>query len=105
MRTKLTGQVRLDAAGNGTVTLTAGTSLMVTHTRLRVDPAPGAQAVNKRPRAMVSVAGDELEGTYSGHNDASDTTYEVDGADTIECEWTGGDPGALATVITRGNTV
>lgn len=103
-RYQLPAQVRLDAAGNGTASITLRHPLAVTHTRLSVAPLAGQPAVVKRPAAVVSINGLPFEDTYSGHRAHSDSTYHLDQGDTVECRWTGGDPGALATLILRGNT-
>lgn len=101
-RVKLTGQVRLDASGDGRVTLTARQPFTVTHTRLTVAPLSGQTTVLQRPKGVVYVTGDEFEDTYSGHRASSDTVYPLEAGDTVECQWTGGDAGALATLIVRG---
>lgn len=95
-------QTTLDAAGAGRVTFTARFYLAVAHTRVSVDPAPGAEVVVAQPTALVYVGGQEFEGSYTGANDQSDTAYELQPGDTVECVWTGGDPGAAARLILRG---
>lgn len=100
-RLTLPASVVLDAAGNGTVSVTARHPMTVYHTRLSVRPVPPAAKVVKRPAAVVWVDGYELEDTGSGHKDASDTRYDLDPGDTVECRWTGGDPGAVAQMILR----
>lgn len=101
-RVTLPQQVRLDGTGAGIATVTAREPLAVAHTRVTVAPLPGQSAPIKRPRAVVYVDGLEFEDTYSGHRDASASAYELDSGGTVECRWTGGDPGALATLIIRG---
>lgn len=95
-------QTTLDAAGSGRVEFTARFVLAVTHTRVTVDPAPGAAKVVKQPTALVSVNGQEFEGSYTGANDQSDTRFELQPSDTVVCEWSNGDPGAAARLILRG---
>lgn len=95
-------QTRLDAAGSGSVTFTARFLLAVTHTRVSVDPVAPAVRVVKQPTALVSVNGQEFEGSYTGANDQSDTAYELQPGDTVTCEWANGDPGAAARLIIRG---
>lgn len=103
-RHQLPAQTRLDASGAGSVTITARHPLAVYHTRVSVRPAPGAASLVKQPAAMILVDGLELEGSYSGANDQSATAYQIDAGGTIECRWTGGDPGAVATLVIRGTS-
>lgn len=103
-RLRLVGQVRLDANGNGVVTLTVRDFSTVTHTRVTVEPLPGQTQVVKRPRAVLYVQGDNHADTYSGHRDTDPAPYDLDPGDTIECQWTGGDAGALATLTVKGVT-
>lgn len=104
-RLRLVGQVRLDANGDGSVAVTARTAGTVRHTRVTVEPLAGQTEAVNRPRAVVYVAGDNHADTYSGHHDTDPDPYPVDPGDTIECRWTGGDPGALATLTLKGETL
>lgn len=97
----LPSQVTLDANGDGAVMFTAREDLTVTHTRVSVSPAPGAAFTVRQPRALVYVNGVEFEGTYTGGGDQSGTQYVLAATDTVECRWTGGDPGAAARLVLR----
>lgn len=101
-RHTLPTQTRLDATGAGAVTFTARHPVRIWHARVKVTPAAGAATLTKRPRAVLYLNGEEFESTYSGANDQTATSYDLDASETIECRWTGGDPGALATLILRG---
>lgn len=104
LRHQLPAQTRLDATGAGSVTITARHPLAVFHTRVSVAPLPGQAKPVNRPSAVVYLNGLEFEDTQSGWRDQSATAYELDAGDTVECRWTGGDPGALATLIIRGSS-
>ncbi|RGC65000.1 hypothetical protein C5N14_30890 [Micromonospora sp. MW-13] len=95
-------QTTLDANGDGVATYTARVPVQINHTRVQVTPPPGQTATTRRARALVYACGWPLEGTYSGSNDQSDTRHVLLPGETLECRWTGGDPGATATLIVRG---
>lgn len=101
-RFTLPQQVRLDATGAGVAIITARESMVVGHTRVTVAPLPGQSGPINRPRAVLFVDGTEFEDTYSGHRDATGSAYDLDAGGVVECRWTGGDAGALATLIIRG---
>lgn len=98
----LPAQVRLDASGNGEVIITTRGPATIMHTRIQVAPVPPAAAVVSRPKATTYLNGAQFESTDSGHQDQSPTSYPMQAGDTISCVWTGGDPGALATMYVRG---
>lgn len=93
----LPAQTTLDASGAGSVTITARHPLAVFHTRVSTSTR------TKEPTALIYVNGVELEGSYSGGGDQSTTAYNLAPSDTVECRWTGGDPGAVARLIVRGS--
>lgn len=101
-RVRLPASTVLDATGAGTVSVTARADLMVTHLRVTVGPAPGQTKVIKQPSVTVQVEGEDFESTHSGARDQSDTQYELAASESVTCEWTGGDPGATATMYLRG---
>lgn len=45
---------------------------------------------------------DVLEGTYSGDQDTSDTTAELEPNESLLCVWTGAQPGATAVFRVEG---
>lgn len=94
----------LDAAGDGQAELTVRSEFVVSHTSVRVGPAPGETRVIRQPRAELLLNGEQFEGSYSGASDQSDTRHLMLPGDTLTCVWTGGDPGATATVRIRGYT-
>lgn len=49
------------------------------------------------PTATVQINGGFVEGTYSGHRDASNSAHVLQPTDVIKCTWTGGDAGTRAT--------
>lgn len=92
----------LDVNGAGSVELTAHGDWAVEHTRVSVGPVAGQERPVKVPRALLYLNGAEFEGTASGANDQSDTRHLMSSGDRLECRWSGGDPGARATLYVRG---
>jgi hypothetical protein len=94
-----TGQTVLDMVGGGSITLAPPamdwhiTATTVTTTSVL------------RTRASTDIDGVPLEGTYSGNHDTSDTAYVVPSGSMLTCTWTGGTPGAAATLAIRGQQV
>lgn len=101
-RFTLPASATLDANGNGAAVVTARGDLQVMHTRVTVGPPPGKAATVKQPLVTIYLDGVEFESTHSGANDQSDTAYQLAAQDSVTCEWTGGDPGAVATMYLRG---
>lgn len=92
----------LNSNGDGEATVTARGPLLVMHTRVTVGPAPGQEKTVKQPDVTIYVDGVEFESTHSGARDQSDTKYELAASEQVRCVWTGGDPGATATMYLRG---
>lgn len=94
-------QVKLDASGNGQVTVSPGSVDWVT-TLITVSTS----TATKHPQANLYL--DQvaptclLEGTYTGDNDSTNTSHLVQSSQQLICAWTGGDPGATATVRVTG---
>lgn len=101
-RVRLPASTMLDTNGNGSATVTARGDMMVTHIRLTVSPAPGKTKVEKQPEATTFIDGEAFESTHSGAKDQSDTQFELAASESVSVQWTGGDPGAPATMYVRG---
>lgn len=93
--------VTLDAAGTGSVQFTMRGDVLIGHTRVVVLKANGTSPI-LQSTAMIDTNGDSFEGSYSGNNDASDTTHLMLSGEILTCSWTGGDVGAIATCTLRG---
>lgn len=92
-----TESTTIGADGTGAAVFTArGGTMHVAHVRLTVSTAV------KKPTATLYLNGGNFEGTYSGNNDQSDSSYDMAGGETLECQWTGADAGARATMYVRG---
>ena len=95
------GSVILDGSGNGAVTLTPGMlDWVITRTTITVESTT-AEPTFKLYESNVNAA-DFLEGTWVGSLSTSDTTHLVRSGQALIGVWTGGDPGASATLIVRG---
>lgn len=101
LRQTYTKSVTLNAAGAGSVSFTMRGDVLVQHTRVVVKTAAGGAPV-LQSTAMVDTNGDDFEGSYSGNNDASDTTHLLTSGEILTCTWTGGDANAVATCVLRG---
>lgn len=96
VRNTFIASVELDAAGNGTASITMRGDVDVQHTRIVVSTA------TVQPVATLALNSKDFEGSYSGANDQSDTRHLMLAGDVIECSWAGGDPGAIGTLFVRG---
>jgi hypothetical protein len=91
--------VTLDSTGSGSVTVApSGTDWLVLLTTVSVATA------TKKPVADLTLNNEATpyESTLSGDRDVSDTRHLVMAGDTITATWTGGDPGAVATLRVTG---
>lgn len=93
----------LDSTGYGTATVacpdgtrwTVDTTTVSTSTAVLQPQASTYFGTGVSPGAFI-------EGTYSGDRDTSDTTHRLHGGEALTVEWTGGDPGATATLRLSG---
>lgn len=94
--------VTLDASGNGTVKVGPTNSGQLWHiTRASVQVSSNT----KEPTANLWLGNKAkfISGTYTGSNDTDDALNEyLGGTGYIMCIWTGGDPGATATLTIAG---
>jgi hypothetical protein len=94
--------VVLDASGNGTVTLVPNRleTWFVTSTAVRVT------SNTKEPTATTYVGavadGNTLSSTFSGSRDSSPEQQTLQPGQPLLCQWSGGDPGATATLTVLG---
>jgi hypothetical protein len=87
--------------GTGTVFLSpSGGGWLVTLVSLKVS-SHTAEPTATLFLNTVNEAG-FLEASYSGSGDSSDTTHVLLGGEILYCVWTGGDPGALASLRVSG---
>lgn len=96
------GSVTLNAAGNGTVrvgTFNPSQRWRITSASVRTSTNTLEPTANLYLGSRASFLG----GTYTGSNDTTDLDVQLANS-TILCEWTGGDPGATATLYIRGET-
>lgn len=97
LRDSIPAQTILDANGGGEASITVRSEFLVEHTRVST-----STTVNQ-PKALLRLNGEDFEGTRSGGTgDVSDTRHLMLPNDTLTCVWTGGDPGATATLRIRG---
>lgn len=96
------GSITLDGSGNGTVRLApAGEKWEVRRTRVECSTST-TEAVVRLYRNQVAPRY-VIDGTESGSTgDTSDTVYFLEDGVGVIVEWTGGDPGATATVTLSG---
>jgi hypothetical protein len=101
--TSALGSVDLDAAGEGSITLApSGEDWLITSTRVSTSNAPGdAEAIVTTYRNGVSPS-NEIDATYSGFGDTSDTRIFLGSGETLVVGWSGGQPGARGTVRCQG---
>ena len=93
----------LSAAGGGQVTISPPVEWEVQLVSVSVSTA-AAEPTFKLYLDSVTPSG-FLEGTYSGSQDSSDTTHRVQPGQQLIGVWAGGDPGAKATMVVRGEIV
>lgn len=101
MRFTEVGKVTLDAGGAGVVALSpAGSDWRITGMSVRSDPPTG----HPQCEIFLNILGDAgfVEGTRSGEFDSSDTAMTVPIGSTLYARWTGGTPGAMATIRVTG---
>lgn len=92
----------LDAAGNGTAVLQVP-ALETWHlTRVAVSATSNTSEPEARVYIGSVIPSNLLGGTYSGSLDSSDETQDVQPGQRIYCVWSGGDPGASATLSVFG---
>jgi hypothetical protein len=95
------GQGHFDAAGEAIVTIAVPAGCLwdieatTVSTTSTVRTTASVYLGSPSPGAMV-------DSTYSGNRDTSDTKHTVIGGETITCVWTGGTPGAVATIRITG---
>ena len=70
----------------------SSTSTLPSQARLFDGPGGGAELTNTNL----------IEGTYSGNLDATDTPFTIQPGSQLYIQWTGGTPGATATVRVIG---
>jgi hypothetical protein len=98
-----TFQTVLDGSGNGIVLF--GPSLYGeewTVTRTGVLTSSAAITTAAIPQVQLYVASRFIDGTYTGSNNTSDTTYQVHSGQQIQVTFLGGQPGDTATVSVSG---
>lgn len=97
--------IQLDGSGNGAVTIGPAYSYQVwTPTQINVQVSSNtSEPVFKYYRGRSIGLTNFLGGTYTGSNDQSDISGQIlQAGDVFLCVWTGGDPGAFASVSLNG---
>lgn len=95
----LSGAVKLDSSGNGTVTLAIPGALTFTRTTISTNQAATATPIPRCDLYRNAVTtGTFLEGTYSGNLDVSDSAHDFDPGEQLLVVWTGGVAGTIASV-------
>jgi hypothetical protein len=97
-----TAQVTLNASGNGKITMTPGTYGVTWHlTQASVRTIQSA--ITKEASAQLESFPYPLPGTKSGSSgDTTGLDLTLSASQQISCTWTGGDPGAVATLSISG---
>lgn len=93
--------VTLDSNGNGQVLIPSpGLDVVTSTVAVRVS------SQTKQPRFDLYIDSIDpstwLEGTYTGALDLTDTPHTLQAGGVLYGVWTGGDAGAIATIIVRG---
>lgn len=94
--------VVLNAAGNGTVQLQCPTVETWTVSRTAVSTTTNVLEPTAQTYIGQVAPGSALSGTYSGSLDSSDENQQINPGQSLYCVWTGGDPGATATLSVFG---
>lgn len=94
----------LDASGAGAVEITMRSDFLMQRTRWVVTGGtkPVGATTDNVPKANNKIDGVPFEGTDSGNNDQSNSVQLLQSQSSVECEWTGGNPGATATLYLWG---
>lgn len=96
-------QVRIGADGTGTVTVTAPAGVVWKITRTTVKTSTSVlkptATIYEGSRADATAF---VEDTGKGRGDISDTPHYLNGGESLTCQWTGADVGAIATLTVAG---
>jgi hypothetical protein len=97
-----TAQVTLNAAGAGKVTLSPGMYGVTWHlTQASVRTIQSV--ITKEAKAQLESFPYSLPGTFSGSSgDTTGLDLTLSASQQISCTWSGGDPGAVATLSISG---
>jgi len=99
-------QTTLDGSGNGTVVIGPQGSLQTGYpNRISVTVSTNAsEPVFKYYRGRTAGTVNFIDGTYTGSNNSSEGLGVIlHPGEVLLCQWTQGDPGALATVTLGGD--
>lgn len=96
------GTVTLDASGSGLVDIQVPTLQTWSVSRLGVLTSSNVSEPTAKVYVDSEGPGNFLSGTYTGSNDSSDEVQTLMPGQRILCRWTGGDPGAQATLSIFG---
>ena len=103
------GRVILDSFGNGAIILrpsNAHQRWLVKNCVVQTN-APSTSIVI--PNCYVYVGGattnNAVDSTYTGNQDASDSTYDVPYGSYLTVQWLGGNPGDIASVSISGDLI
>ncbi len=105
IRQRFPQQTRLTTAGAGSVSVTARADFRLLRYRVTVVTAAGGPPANQST-ALITINGDEFDGSETGNNDASDTGDHVMlQGDELVCTWSAiqwTDINAMATLTLWG---
>lgn len=101
IRQRYVQQVKLDANGSGSVSITMRADFLLTQTIWVVTP-PSNITTPKQTTAVCQINGEAWEGTYSGNQDSSGSVHMMIASDVFTCTWTGGDANGTAQLTLRG---
>jgi len=100
---RVTKQISLDSTGSGTATITVpnGNRWLIEYTSVATSTSVNKPIATTYRGSSASQSG-YIEDTYKGWGDTSDTKIRLNSGESITCVWTGGDSGAVATLIVAG---
>lgn len=95
------GTVTLDGSGNGVVRVAPKMAdWEVTRVSISVSSATNEPTFKMYENGISE--GDFLEGTWTGSLNTSETRHPLRNGESLLGVWSGGDPGASATMVVRG---
>lgn len=109
-RIQAVANVTIDATGTGycTVTCPSGVRWEVDLTSVSTnvsDPTMADQPLVSLYLGSAPNAAQFLEGSYSGNRDASDSHFRLLEGESLTAQWTGAEPGLIATLRVSGQQI
>lgn len=100
-RQRYVQQLKLSAAGAGSVSFTFRGDVRILKMRTVIVTAAGGTPTNQAT-ALVELNSDDFDGSFTANNDTSDVDHLAVAGDTLTVTWSGADALAVATYTVWG---